>query len=438
MLRLTLILTLLWLPSLLMNWDSLDSYFSWRHQLTMYTGLLGLGYMSLAVLLSARIRWVEHKVKGLDKGYKLHKHLGIGATVALIAHWLVIKSAKWLIGAGLIARPNRGPRPAIEGINWHGVAVQVGEITFYVFLIFSFVALFQAISYKKFKFSHKIGGLLVIAGVFHSLLLLDWKIGAAPMNIAIFVISLVGIWCSWLSLSGTIGRQNKVNGCVESVQRFAAQQNQNLAVRFSIRLDSAISYKEGQFAYLNFSDGEPPHPFSILNYDADNQAIEFGVKALGDYTHKLVNNLKVGQTVTVEGGYGYFQISDFEKQVWVGAGIGIVPFVSRLYWLKRKAEKQQLKFEKIHLFYCVNSDKEAFFNKEIVSLLQHLSFIELHLLNAEKGELLHSEQIIEKMQGEDFDVSFCGPEPFGEILKENLVEAGLPTHQFHKEIFRMR
>ncbi|WED24861.1 hypothetical protein L3Q72_18475 [Vibrio sp. JC009] len=113
MLRFTAILTLLWLPSLLMGWDNLDNFFGWRHQLIMYTGLLGLGYMGLAVLLAARFSWVEEKVRGLDKGYKLHKDLGIGATVSLFLHWAIIKGGQALVESGVIARPNRGPRPEI-------------------------------------------------------------------------------------------------------------------------------------------------------------------------------------------------------------------------------------------------------------------------------------------------------------------------------------
>ncbi|PWI32344.1 oxidoreductase [Vibrio albus] len=439
MLKFTAILTLLWLPSLLMNWSSLDNFFAWRHQLTMYTGLLGLGFMCFAVLLAARFRWVEEKVRGLDKGYKLHKNLGIGATVSLIAHWLVIQSGKWLVGAGIVERPVRGPRPeGVEAINWHSIAEQVGEIAFYVFLVFSVISLVQAISYKKFKFTHKIGGLLVIAGIFHSLLLLDWNTGSIPMNIAIAVISFIGIWCSWLSLSGSIGRSNKTKGEVISVDSFSTQAGQSSAVRFAIKLTSEMSYRDGQFAYLNFHDGEAPHPFSILDYDDENQVIQFGVKNLGDYTHKLVNGLEVGQRVTVEGGYGYFQISEFSEQVWVGAGIGIVPFISRLYWLKRKADKQDLTFEKVHLFYCVTSKKEAFFHREIMNLLTHLDFIDLHLLEADKGQLLTSDQIVAAVQGKEFDVSFCGPQPFGNVLQTNLALAGVPKNRFHREIFKMR
>ena len=434
MLRFTLLLVLLWLPCLVMGIDNLDNFFAWRHQFIMLTGVLGLGYMCFAALLAARFSWVESKVKGLDKGYALHKKLGIAALISLVVHWLIAHSAGWLIEAELIAMPNR-QRPVIEGINWHAIAEKVGDISFKLFLIFTVISLIQAISYKRFRLTHKIAGILVFAGVFHTVFLLDWNGQSIPMNIAIAVMSVIGIYCSWLSLTGKIGKDNKSSGQVISVEPFPPQRKQNMAVRFTIQLESGISYQEGQFAYLNFHDGESAHPFSILNYDAKSKQIEFAVKDLGDYTNNLVNSLKTNQKVTVEGGYGCFQISDFDHQVWIGAGIGIVPFISRLYWLKRKADKQQLNFEKIHLFYCVNSEKEAFFANEISSILCHLDFIEFHLLDAQKGEILNSAQITQKMESKPFDVSFCGPEPFARQLKNTLK---LPENRFHRELFKMR
>ncbi|MEI8656159.1 ferredoxin reductase family protein [Vibrio sp. Hal054] len=432
------ILTLLWLPSLPMNLEDLDNFFIWRHHLTMYTGLIGLGYMGLAVLLAARFRWLEKKVDGLDKGYRLHKNLGIGATVSLFFHWLIIKSGNWLVGAGVLERPSRGPIPELDGVNWQAVAVQIGDISFKVFIIFSIISLYKTIDYNKFKFTHKIGGLLMIAGIIHTFFLLDWDVASALMNFAIVIISVFGFVGAWLSLSGGIGKKNTSEGHVVSIEDFSATLEQKLAVRFSIKLSTDISYKEGQFAYLNFHDGEAPHPFSILNFDMDNQRIEFGVKDLGDYTHKMVNSLKVGQKVTVEGGYGAFQIPRYGKQVWIGAGIGIVPFVSRLYWLTRENNKRQYKLEKVHLFYCVNSEKEAFFRNEILSLLQRFDFVELHMVISDLGEFLDSNLILEKMKSNNFETCFCGSQQFGSMLKTELSSAGVSHERFHTELFMMR
>lgn len=435
MMRLTLVIMLLWSPSVLTEWENWGDFFFWRHQLTLLTGMLSMGYIASAALLATRFTWVESIVHGLDKGYALHKQLGIGATVTLISHWLIIQSGPWLVQAGVLARPNRN-RQALDGINWRGIAEQVGEIAFYTFLVFSFISLVKLIPYKYFKVTHYIAGVLVLAGTYHALFLMDWNMAAIAMDLAILLIISTGSVCALLSLSGRIGKKNKAEGWIHDIQQFSGYSGQ--MVRFSLKLATPIRCKDSQFCYLNFHDGEFPHPFSIINYDEDTQCIEFGVKDLGDYTHQLVDTIHLGQIVTVEGGYGRFQISNMPNQVWVGAGIGITPFLFRLYWLHRRAEKQALPFKKIDLFYCVRSEREAFFSDEIITLLQRLDFIALHLMTSDTTGRLTCEQLIANMKGKEYDVSFCGPDGFGEILETYLKHQGLPDNRFHRELFEMR
>ncbi|WP_394243024.1 ferredoxin reductase family protein [Vibrio astriarenae] len=435
--RLTIILVLLWLPSLLAHWESFDSFFTWRHQLIMLSGLLALGYMSIAVLLSLRLRWVETWTLGLDKSYQIHKQLGIGATVALIFHWLFVEGAKWLVQADIIARPHKGPRPIVEGIQWRPIAESVGEWTFYLFLVFAVISLIQAISYQKFKYVHKLGGLLMIAGVFHSLLLLDWNSPSMPMNIAIGALSIIGTVGALISLMGKIGSANRASGIVKDVYRYSTPDKPQV-VRLRVQLSTPLQVKHGQFVFLNFEDGETPHPFSILNYERDKGVIEFAIKALGDYTQHLTRHIQNGAAVSVEGGYGCFQISQTQNQAWVGAGIGIVPFVSRLYFLQKRGLEETRSYEKIHLFYCVNSRKEALFESEIINLIRNLDFVVLHLVSAEDGEFLCADRLVRSFEDSNYDVSFCGPKRFGKQLRAALMNYGLPKHDFHFERFTMR
>ncbi|HIF9091716.1 TPA: ferredoxin reductase family protein [Photobacterium damselae] len=438
MFRLTIIMLLLWVPSLLINWENLNNFFIWRHQLTLISGFLGLGYMAIAMLLAMRFQWIEQIVKGLDKAYNIHKKLGIGVIVSLLFHWLIVKSGPWLVKANIIDNPNRRMQPETIGIPWRAIAEQVGDISFKIFIIFSIISLLQAISYKKFKFIHKIGGVLMIAGIFHTAFLLDWNIATVPMNITIVIISIIGIWCSWLSLSGRIGRKNKVNGFVENIKRFSTPSKPTVVNRVSIRLESKINYKEGQFVYLDFHDGESPHPFSVLNFDAKTKIIEFGIKDLGDYTHLLVNKLKIGQHVTVEGGYGFFHIPNAKQQVWIGAGIGIIPFISYLYWLKNINRTQLTKVDNVTLFYCVKSKDDAFFYDEILSIIKDLNYIDIQIICSENTEKLNGSKIIDIANSNNFDICFCGPQQFGDNLKLELNNLGIPKNRFHTELFKMR
>ncbi len=439
--KFTIFLLLLWLPSFASSVSELDNIMDLRKQLIVLTGWLGFAYMGGAIILSSRFKWVEHLVKGLDKGYALHKKLGILAFITLILHWGVIKSAHWAVQLGWLIRPlhkGKGKEQLLSVVDWVSIAEKVGDISFKFFIIFTIISLVERVSYKKFKGIHKIGGVLMLAGIFHTLLLIKWDLSLIPMNIAIILLSLISVWCALLSLTGSIGKKSKIKGEIIHADKFKGGSDFTAVVRLKIKLENSLQYKEGQFAYINFHDGEAPHPFSILNYDEDTKLVEFGVKDLGDYTHSLVNEIDARTKVTVEGGYGYFQVPSDANQVWIGAGIGIVPLLSRLYWLKKTLNRASNKIEKISLFYCVNSKKEAFFNAEIKAILQGIDFIELHLIESDKGNRLTSKQVLQTIDSKYYSVSFCGPEAFGMSLKDSLIREGMLENAFHKEIFKMR
>ncbi|QBH98244.1 oxidoreductase [Limnobaculum zhutongyuii] len=428
--RLTGGLFFIWAVTFLFSLPATFDFFFWRRQIILLTGILSFGYMSVAMLLAIRPAWLEKRLNGLDKMYRLHKYLGIGSLVALSAHWLAFKAGKWLTQAGVVQRPFR---PEAPGINWHAIANDIGEWAFYAFIVFALVSLLKVVSYKRFVILHKLAGVIFIAGAVHGAMSLKYLMNTMLYDIAIIAMALVGCYCALLSLTSQIGSNKKVNGTVTHVERYADN-----AVHFQITVNQPMKYQPGQFAYLNFHDGESPHPFTVVNYDKQQKIIEIAVKALGDYTAKLVNHLQTGQQVEVEGGYGKFLLSDKKKQVWVGAGIGVTPFIA---WLESMASgsNAQTSAEKIIFFYCARNRQEAFFIERLQRLTRRISHVELRVLLADDGELLTPEEIIHLMDNcTDYSVSFCGPELFAEHLKKGLSASGWCQSQFHHEIFSMR
>lgn len=430
MLRLTTYLTLIWAIMLPFTWPEDPTFFYYRFQLIMLSGIISLGYMTAAMLLAIRPVWLESKLNGLDKMYHLHKQLGIGTIIALSLHWFICNSPKWLVQSGIIQRPER-PARIIEGIDWHALAKIAGEWSFYLFLLFAAISLIQAITYKKFVIVHKLAGIIFIAGAIHSILLLKFNSDFIIYNIAAIIMASIGCYCSWLSLTGRIGKTRKVKGLISHTERFTDH-----TVNFQITLESPIDYQAGQFVYLNFYDGESSHPFTVVHYDRNNQTIEIAVKALGDYTTEMFNNLQEEQQVEVEGSYGQFLLSNTKKQVWIGAGIGITPFVA---WLESIIASQRNEIEKVVFFYCAKNKLDAFFAQRLQHLTNAISNVELKILFADEGQFLTPQEITRLMGNNiDYSVSFCGPEIFAKNLKEGLAKTGWPVEKFHHEMFSMR
>ena len=436
MFKITIAIVFIWFFNLFNNWQSDPDFGFWRHHIILLTGFLSITYMGVAALLSARLKVVESFVKGLDKGYAQHKQLGIGATLSLILHWASNEAPKWMIELGLMQPPS-GKRPEKEeSFSWHDFAGDVGEYSFYIFLIFAAISLIHAFSYRRFISVHKIAGLLIFAGIFHTLLLLDWNIASIIMNTTILLISCLALFCAILSLSNKIGHKHKAQGHVIWQQALTGKNDDVLGLHFKVKIEQPIHYLEGQFAYLNFHDKEPPHPFTIVNYDKVSKVLEFAIKNLGDYTKTRVKGLSNEQKVTVEGGYGRFQTPNNLHQVWIGAGIGITPFLARLNAISQQFGEEQGK--KITLFYCVNNPSEAFFEQYILNIIDGIESIQLIIIDSSKGERLTAEDVLEQVLSPDASICFCGPDTFAKHLKSKLILSGMPEKNFHQENFKMR
>lgn len=153
------ILALLTLLRVLASPDvfSAASFFALRGFMVQHSGVLAIGCMSIAMMLSLRPRWPERRLDGLDRMYRLHKWLGIGALVLATTHWLWAKGPKWAVGWGLLGRPERGARPPVDNpveaflLGFRGTAEGLGEWAFYGVVALILVALATRIPWRWFR-----------------------------------------------------------------------------------------------------------------------------------------------------------------------------------------------------------------------------------------------------------------------------------------------
>ncbi len=169
--------------------------------------------------------------------------------------------------------------------------------------------------------------------------------------------------------------------------------------------------------------------------DQGNGQVTFAIKALGDYTTRLQTELDAGRSVAVEGPYGCFdlQLGGKDEQVWIGAGIGVTPFIAWLQALQATPQHAP----KATLYYCVNNAQEALFAEQLQHLTANLPSITLHLHYSDQQGHLCAEQALQA-QSAKTQVWFCGPQGFADALQKGMQELGCPARNFHKEYFQMR
>ncbi|MCA8927659.1 MAG: ferric reductase-like transmembrane domain-containing protein [Alphaproteobacteria bacterium] len=405
------------------------------------TGVMAMGAMGLAMILSLRPKWPEARLGGLDKIYRLHKWLGIGALTLAVVHWLWSEVPKWAVGLGLLARPQRGPRPQIDDPvqaflgSLRGTAEGLGEWAFYAVVLLLLIALIHLIPYRWFRYSHRLVPAAFLVLVFHAVVLLDYAMWPTPLGIVLGVLLLWGSYAAILSIFGRIGAGRRVPGEIAEKRFYEGVRSLETVVKLG---PGWAGHKAGQFAFATSSALEGAHPYTIASaWDPNDPKVTFIAKELGDHTTGLVDRLKVGQTITVEGPYGCFTFDDGRPhQIWVGAGVGITPFIARLKELA--SEEPGTVRPEIDLFHTTREvDERAL---ERLSADARVARVRLHLLIDAKHGRLTGERIRDLVPNwREASLWFCGPGGFGTSLRADFAAHGLPVEErFHREIFALR
>lgn len=419
------------------------TFFGLRGHMVQWTGVVAVGCMSLAMVLALRPRWPERWLGGLDKMYRLHKWLGISALVVAITHWLWAKGPKWAVGWGWLVRPDRGPRHVPENpigawlLSQRGFAKGVGEWAFYATVVLIAVALIRKISYRRFYKTHRLLAVGYLVLVFHAIALLDFTDWASPMGWVMAVLLAGGTWAALVTLARRIGGRRKVKGHITSLHQFADVK--------SLLIETAVQdwpgHRPGQFAFATSDAAEGAHPYTIASdWRPDSSRITFVIKELGDHTRRLRGSLRVGQKVTIEGPYGCFTFDDDRsRQIWIGGGIGITPFIARMKHMSMKKAKPDWPIDQqVDLFHSTREvDAGAL---ERLAVDAKAANVNLRVsVDARDGHLT-GERIRAAVPGwRDASIWFCGPAGFGQALRRDLAAHGFPVEEhFHQELFAMR
>ena len=416
---------------------SLSNLFAWRNLLSQYSGVLSIGVMSVSMVLAVRPVMLESRLGGLDKMYRLHKWLGIAALLTSLSHWLIAQGPKWMVGWGWLERPVRGPRPPLPEelvhrllASQHGLGESVGEWAFYLAGALMVIALIKAFPYKAFLKTHTVLALTYLALVFHAVVLLKWDYWLSPLGLTMAVLMGAGTVSAALVLSGRVARNRKVSGTVVAVHHHALLNTLSI----DIQLQGPWSgHKAGQFAFVTLHADEDAHPYTISSAWLNDGRITFIIKALGDYTGTLQQRVQVGETVRLEGPYGRFTFEGSKKrQIWIGGGIGITPFVARMKALAHRPDERP-----VDLFHTT-----AAYDPHAIGLMTQDAQdagVRLHVLWDPRDGRLDAAHIVNTVPDwKDADVWFCGPAQFGQSLRRTLLAMGLDSKSFHQELFEMR
>ena len=411
-------------------------YFALRTVAINYTGIIGIGVMSVGMMLALRPVRLEPMLGGLDKTYRLHKWLGITGLVVSVIHWLWAQGTKWAVGWGWLVKPARGPRveeadPILRFFQQQrGLAETIGEWAFYAAVVLIVLALVKRFPYRLFFKTHRVLAVVYLFLVVHSVLLMPfgyWTQGVGPV---ITLLMAGGSVAAVVSLLRKVGHRRKAVGEIDELLRFPDNQVLKVGIRFR---DRWAGHEAGQFAFVTFDTAEGAHPFTISSGWTGDGRLFFLIKGIGDYTARLPELLHVGDVVTVEGPYGRFAFASGKgRQIWVGGGIGITPFIARMKALAVEPDGRA-----VDLFYSTAAPDDDFIGR--VQRDAAAAGVNLHVLVSARDGRLDVARICTAVPAwSEADIWFCGPGGFGQALREGFIAKGLSADDFHQELFDMR
>lgn len=330
------------------------------HEILYLTGTLSWVYMAMAITIAARPAWIERKSGiPLDKLYSWHRGLGIaGAAIALL-HYLVkpiYKTSEPFIKPLLSnLEPVMDHPPLDEAqlttleLAWK--ALRPFSIDSSIFATWIIILLIISVYIKKLGYArwfkmHKLFSIIFLVLCVHAIRLLESSDFFLPFGWITLAATLVGAWYSAILLVKGAGFEKNSSAVVKEIQKTDG------AVKLVVAPEKRLDVSLGQFVFLQ-TPGHEKHPFSAAEVREDGSIVLL-IKALGDYTREVVPNLKPGDEVIIEGGWGGFTCDmEKKKQVWIAAGIGIAPFCS---WMQQLAEKKCEKLD-IDLHWCVKDQR---------------------------------------------------------------------------------
>lgn len=406
--------------------DAVGSTFFTLKLLGQITGIIGAQLFAFALILSARLSFIEKLFGGLDKLYVIHHRVGVIAFSLLAVHPIIL--------AFRFASDSFEDVAHFLSPFGNTTPITLGIVAILGMLVLLFLTFYGSIfMYPTLKLAHRFLGLAFFFGFLHILLIPSSLSSDSVLKVSLLVTAGLGL-CAF-TYRTLLGRW--------AVSRYS------YSVLSAIQIPGGVTeivltttgkklfHLPGQFGMLSFVGSsvvpDEEHPFTISSSGVDG-VVRFSIKGLGDYT-KLLGGLTPGTEAKIEGPFGEFSyLHGKEKQVWAAGGIGVTPFASMC---EHMLLEETLPYT-IDFYYSVRTAADATY-KELFEKVQakHPTFV-FHLMPSDTkgyitGELLTTE--ISDIRTRD--VLVCGPPPMMAALTTQLEGLGVSSSSIHSERFAL-
>jgi predicted ferric reductase len=399
-------------------------------ELSLALGFVGLMQMALQFKIIARYKKITEPY-GIDLIMQYHRQIALMGMALILAHpaILVIQNPRVLA----LLNPFGG--------TW---ASRTGVASVVALLLLAALSLFRKqlkLSYEWWRVTHTLLGVaalgfavahvLLVAGYVNTL----WKqalvilIGVAAMSSLVYL--------------------RLVKPVLQKRRRYrVAEVREDRGRNFILAVEpvghSGMKFLPGQFAWMKVGSNPftiEEHPFSFSSSAETQGRIEFGIKALGDFTREL-KNVATDTEVFLDGPYGSFSI-DLEPAagyVFIAGGIGITPMIS---FLRTMADRNDAR--PALLIYGAKNWERTAFRDELEKLKPRMNLKVVHVVEEPpenwRGEVgvISPDVLAKHLPQEKIRRAYfvCGPTVMMDAVEQSLERLGVPTADIHSERFNL-
>lgn len=393
-------------------------------------GFVGLTQIAVQFVLIARFKRVTAPY-GIDIILQYHRQIALLAVLAILAHPLII----------VLDNPSRVKLLNPFGGNW---ASRAAWVSIFSLLAIVGTSLFRErikMKYEWWRFSHLALGVAAIvfaqlhvsmAGLYTNT---GWKQGlwiataALMVGMVVYLRVLKPAWQGnyrWRVVEVRPERGDTHTLALEPVGH------------------EGLRYQPGQFAWIKLA-GSPwtmeEHPYSFSSSAEDPKRVEFGIKALGDFSGRI-GDIPVGTMAYLDGPHGAFSIDRYQAPgyVFLAGGVGITPILSFLRTMADRGDPRP-----VLLLYSDKGWDEIAYRDELERLKGRLDLEVIYVIEEppqdwEGDSGFIDGNILEKrLPKEKFTRFFflCGPPAMMGSVHAALLEHGVPEEHIQMEKFNL-
>jgi predicted ferric reductase len=381
---------------------------------------------SCSLVLATVLAPIEPAFGGLDRVAVWHRHAAVAGVLLLIPHVALVSSApdKYATSLGhalgdialigLLVLAVWALAPSLRTARWPGPIRRMARA-----------------SYERWLTGHRLTGLFVIAAVVHATIVDPVLRQSSLLRVAFLIVGAAGT-------IAYLYRELLARYVIPIYDYTVADVRRPNKTTVEVALApirKQLTFAPGQFVFLALggSGGWQRHPFSVSSSPGDRR-LELTIKASGDYTRDLYDQIRAGIPAKLAGPFGGFDYRQGgHDQVWIAGGIGVTPFLS---WIRSIDEG----FDRQVDFFCsVAHAEDAVHLDEIRAVADRHPSLRVHLVCADtEGKLTPDAVMHDASRGLSPWVYMCGPPPMMQAFSAGFRKLGVPAGHIRWEQFDVR